>query len=344
MDIKKLRILLNTKYESAVTSVAIENIGLRYANAGHHFKIGDWGNYRDYDMIMFLAPDSEVIKAKKQNTQTLVGIMDPKVKTSRSLEEVKKADFLAVSSIEQADYFMKFNENIIVYHWFPCIKPQMKEHKNGEKILIGYHGNKIHLNTFYPFLQKALERLSIKYKIELMAIYNIKKLGKWGIGVPKNILVHHIQWEEKTYCDYLKDCDIGLVPSFIPINRKSGLCFSRVFENTMKSEFGYNAGDYLLRFKYSTNPNRIYEFSQLGIPVVADMFPSACQFIVHGKSGFLVHSQEGWYNALEKLINSVELRNSMSKSLREFVDTNHSPSINFKKFAEFINLLAKRKG
>ena len=171
----------------------------------------------------------------------------------------------------------------------------------------------------------ALDKLSEKYKIEFWPVYNIEKSGLLKNNLPQKCPVKHIQWSESAYYDKLSRADIGIIPAKIPIYYFKGFDFRKKC-------------DYVIRFKYSTNPGRIYPFSQLGIPVVADFMPSYCQMIQDGKSGFLVYSKEGWHNALEKLCLKSDLRQKMSDNLREYINNNYSPDINFRNFLEFLNL------
>jgi len=319
-----MKVLINTNYDSAGTKVCVDDLIPKFKKAGFDVTRNDWDNYQNYDLILFMSPDSEVIKAKKKNPRALVGIMDPKITVERR-PEVEKADFLMVSSLEQRDFFLKYNKNIVIYYMFPEIKELAKEHIKKDKIIIGYHGNKTHLN-YMSDVVGVLDELSFKYNVELWVIYNIKKSGRWKKNLPGKCPVKHIQWSEESYYDYLSQADIGIIPAKIPVNFFfKGFCSKRY--------------DYLIRFKYSNNPGRIYPFSQLGIPVVADFLPSYCQIIKDGYSGFLVWSEKGWHNALERLILRPELRNQMSRNLKNYIDNNCSPDINFQKFLEFLNSL-----
>ena len=320
-----MKVLINTNYESAGTKVCVDDLSIKFRNTGFEVMRNDWDNYQNYDLILFMSPDSEVIKAKKINSKALVGIMDPKITKERK-PEVEKADFLMVTSLEQKDFFLKYNKNIVIYYMFPGIKESVKNHINKDKIIIGYHGNKVHLDHISD-LSKALDNLSEKYNIELWAMYNIKKKGQWKKNLPQKCPIKHIQWSKRAYYNELSKADIGIIPAKIA--------------NKLFKIFGLKKYDYLIRFKYSTNPGRIYPFSQLGIPVVADFMPSYCQIIKDGESGFLVYSQEGWYYALEKLILSPELRNELSRNLRDFINNNCSPKINFQKLLKFIKDLKK---
>lgn len=333
-----MKVLINTNSNTASTRVVVTDLSKKFAQAGHEVTRNDWENYQNYELILFLPQDSEVKKAKKENPKAIVGIMSPKIITKRQRQEAQLADFIAVDSIEIRDIYLQFNKNIIIYYMFPDIKERYKNHAKKEKIIIGYHGNKVHLNCMDD-ASKALDEVARKYDVELWAMYNIEQLGKWIINAPKKCPVTHIQWSEENHYKYLAQCDIGITPSKIPISQRIGKLLSRLPSSYMMNWPSYNKWDYLMRFKYSTNPGRVYVFSQLHIPVVAEFTPSFCQVIRDGYSGYLVHSKEGWQDALEKLIRSAELRNTMSQNLKLFIDKNCSPDINFNNFLSFINSL-----
>lgn len=318
--------------------VCVDDLSKRFIQDGHSVTFNDWKNYQEYDIAFFMAPDSDILTAKEKNPNILCGIMDPKLTTKRQREQVIIADFLGVSSIEQKEAFLPYNKNIFIYYMFPDIKQIDKKHIPKKKITIGYHGNKLHLQSMIP-VTRALDELAKKYDIELLAMYNHEGLGKWKIGIPKKCPVRHIQWSEENYISELGQADIGIVPAAISFPEKQGKFFARFFSSYISNWPGYFRNDYLVRFKYSTNPGRAYVFSQLNIPVVADFLPSYCQLIQDGESGFLVYSQEGWYNSLEKLILSHELRNATSENLKKFINEHCSPQITFKKFCTFLNTI-----
>jgi len=338
-----MRIVINTNYDSAGTRVCVDDMLPRLKTAGHEVVRNDWGNYQKYDLALFMAPDSAVDTAKKQNPRIKTGIMDPKLALSRTRAEAERSDFLLVSSIEQRDVFWHYNKNVFIFFMFPETKVQNKIHKDKGKIILGYHGNKLHLHCFVQQITPALNELGKKYNLELRVLYNVKKLGQWRIGLPKTIAINHIQWSEEAYYKEFADCDIGLVNNYLPINGHLGKLASSLFKKLNRfNPFGFNQDDYLVRYKYSTNPGRIYVFSQLGIPVVADTSPSMCQLIQDGQSGFLVNSHEGWEYALEKLIKSAALRQQMSKNLFTFIDANYSIEKNFAKFNDYIINIANQ--
>lgn len=329
-----MRIVINTNYKAAGT-IVLEGIAKRISEVVRN----DWDHYENFDVAIFMAPDSQVCAAKKSNPKILAGIFDPKVSKPRQRDEARVADFLIVSSIEQRDFFLKYNKNVFVYYMFPDIALFEKAHSTslGRRLVVGYHGNKQHLDAMAD-VSWALDEIAKTREIELRAIYNIEKLGKWTQNVPQVCPVTHVQWGEAKFLEDLKECDIGIAPGAIPAPN----LFARPLASFFHNPVSYNPNDYLVRFKMSNNPGRLYVFSQIGIPVVTDFTPSAGQMIQDGVSGRLVGTKEGWKQALEELIESVEKRNVYAKNLKNFISENHSVEKNFEKFMSFLqNLHAK---
>lgn len=337
-----MRFVINTNYNrDAAGRVVLGGFEKRLIAQGIALVQNDWDTYHAYDVALFMAPDSKVREAKKQNAKILCGIFDPKVTHAWQIAEIRSADFLVVSSIEQREFFLKYNSTIFIYYMFPDIASIRKEHVQKEKILIGYHGNKQHLVAMKD-VSKALDMLALKYDIELVAIYNIKKLGKWRENAPRSCPVRHVQWVENDFVKELSVCDIGISPAALPVS-----IFARFLDRPILSlllnSVGYNVHDYMVRFKYSNNPGRLYVFGKLDIPIVTDFTPSSCQMVEDGKSGLLVGTKEGWYYALEKLILDAGLRNTLKDNYRAQIESIYSIDKTFEEFMKFISVLYKKK-
>ena len=324
---------INTTYKSAGTDV-LNVLVQKLKNAGFKVSSND-SNYSEYDVSIFMAPDSKVREAKAKNPKLFCIIFDPKISLFWQLEENRAADLLIVSSIEQRDYLLKYNKNIFIYYMFPETRETKKEHKDKEKIIIGYHGNKQHLSAMSD-VSWALDELAKKYPIEFWPVYNIEKLGKWSKNHPKVCPVNHVQWSREVVERELSKCDIGVVPSVLPVSKP----LSRPLLSYIWNPLGYRSEDYIQRFKFSNNPGRIYVFSQLHIPVVTDFTPSSCQLIKNGESGFLVGTKESWYHALESFILDSKLRNSCVENLAKEIDK-ISPE---RTFERFLSLITKMYG
>jgi hypothetical protein len=122
-----------------------------------------------------------------------------------------------------------------------------------------------------------------------------------------------VQWSQEALVDEIARVDIGIVPNLLPIrNQRAALRRTALREPWL----AYEPFDHLLRLKASSNPNRLYAYARLGVPVVADFTPSFAQFVLDGVSGYLAGSARGWFQALESLAGSAGLRNSMAAELR----------------------------
>ncbi|MDA7438034.1 glycosyltransferase [Candidatus Pseudothioglobus singularis] len=265
----------------------------------------------DYAFFMTYLADLEELKRVKELYPSLkVAIIDPR--GEQVVPYIKYCDFLIIDSIEMSDYFSKFSIPLFKYYEFPLFNTVTKNHKDKDIIVIGYHGNKVHLTSMFPKITSALKILAQESNIEFWPVYDIAKLGHWNIGVPDGLKIRHIQWHSNVYTTELLDVDIGIIPSNIPI--KKAVKVSRFFLDSPE--------DYVVKFKMPSNPGRLAVFAKLGIPVVADFTPSHFQFIKEGKSGFLANSSGAWYHALKKLVESAELRNDVATNMSETFNEN----------------------
>ncbi len=285
----------------------------------------DWDGYEKYEVALFMTYDQdikELVAAKKKNPNLKVGLIDPR--GSRVIDCLPFVDFLIVDSLEMKDFFAGTGLPILLYAEYPDIKNISKQHENGEKIRIGYHGNKLHLAGMYPYVSSALEKLGEKYPIELWAMYNIRGLGKCRLGLPCNIPVRHIQWDMENYGAILSKTDIGIVPNLMPIRNIDKI---KAKASLLKKFFNDSNDDYLVRYKMPSNPGRIIVFGKLGIPVVTDFYPSAFQIIQDGVNGNLVCSPGGWYAALKDLIENPGRRQIFAENLKQTINKKYDYDI-----------------
>lgn len=325
-----MKIIFNTKYPNNVAS-----INYKYAFAKNkNIEFNNYKNYHKYDIALFMTypQDLEDLKkAKKINPKIKSAIVDPRGSIVENY--IKYIDFFIIDSIEMHDFFAKYRKPMYMFFEYPNFDNFKKKHINKKKIIIGYHGNKVHLTAMYPKISTALTLLSEKYNLELWAIYNINNLGLWDFALPSKIKIRHIQWEQNIYEKELKKVDIGISPACMPLQKRLKN------KSTISKFFLDSDDDYLIKFKMPSNPGRIIVFQKLGIPVVADFIPSYSQTISHGKNGFLAYSSGGWFECLEKLILSHELRNQFAidafKNFKKYYDY-EIQNKNFNKFLKNI--------
>lgn len=264
----------------------------------------------EYDVMLVMTYDHHVVdQIKKLSPRTKIGLIDPR--NYKVVESAKKADFLIVDSIEMEDYWSKLEKPIHRYVEYPNFPTILKKHEEKKTIRIGYHGNQIHLRSMANSVTPALSEIGKENKIELMVMFSGQPPKKEDIWWPDNVDVIHVPWSHENYLKYLSTCDIGLSPNRLPVAEALGLS-NNPNENNMCSD------DYILRFKMPTNPGRIIVFAKLGIPVVADFYPSAFQTLGDNR-GFVCHSKSAWKKSIETLVKDHKLRQDMSNKLQKYV-------------------------
>lgn len=274
---------------------------------------GDYGHYPDYDVALFMTYDADLLemrRARAANPKLKIGLID--ARGSKVLPYLDVIDFFVLDSIEMEDFWAGYNRPIFIYPDIPTVPMIEKKHVNKGKIIIGYHGNRAHLGGMFPEISSALDLLGKTYELELLAVYNMRQ-GKNTLGLPLHVPVRHVQWHEKVYEQELAESDIGICPALMPIANLTRI----KHKASVSAFFADNDDDYLVRYKMPSNDGRAAIFGFLGIPVVADMLPSYLQLIEHGKNGFIAMSRGGYYQCLKKLIDSPDLRDHISATMRK---------------------------
>jgi hypothetical protein len=297
-------------------------------------------NYSAYDVALFMGFDPQALLAKRQNPSILVGIVEPRAEQKNTFVGV---DFIVANSIEARDYFSKYVDHIMVYYDYPQVPEKLECPIEKNKLILGYHGNLIHLEAMVPRITNAIAEMAKNIPIELWAMYNIQKLGKWK--VPRSRLgfpVEHIQYSEENYAKYMAHVDIGIVPQFMPVRENWAL---RYLIGSPNRRFHERSQNFLLRFKETTNIGRHLVFAQYGIPVISDMSPSACAFIEDGVDGYVAYHDHGWFAALKKLASRRSLRIQMGQKLKEKFQSTAAPDILNEKLVSFIRtFLSEHEG
>ena len=243
-----------------------------------------------FDIIIFSKSEWKNAKIIKNK---ILGCVTPSVDDDNFL---KIFDFVIVGSSEEKDSFVRLHKKAFIYpqieNLFLNMKP--KVHDKKDKLIIGYHGNKNHLNHFELGLCKALEKLNEEENIKLVYICGkTKKNSKdWVNGIPK-IELEYKRWNIDTIKDDILEFDIGIVPNISQIENKNTLD-----ENQLLGKY---STDISIRFKNKSNIGRSLVLFQLGIPVVADITPSNMHILSNPDNGYAVLSEEGWYYALKEL-------------------------------------------
>ena len=271
---------------------------------------------------------------KIRSMNKIICLLDPRNNAQAS--RLKPEDICIIDSVEQYDMVSKYTENLFIYHEFPYFEnANIKKDSKSEEINIFYHGNKVHLNSSRETLLKAIFCLEKEYKLNFHLCYNIEKLGFFKTNLSSAI--HH-QWHKDIYLELANEMDIGVSPSLIPIKIPKII---KKFSSSTKDNS--NIEDYIHRFKIPSNPGRIISMIMMGLPVIADMYPSACQVINHTEDGFLVSNKNGWYNALKKYIKSKDLRFDHAKKLQEKYNLRFSPKVQNDKLEKTLKMFLNKR-
>lgn len=289
-------------------------------------------NYKEYDAVLFMGYDPDIKGARQAGKNIKIGVIDPRPGFKTQPVGV---DFILANGIEMKDWCLRFTPNIHIYHIYPVLNQKIRGHKKSDKVVLAYHGNKVHLESMHPVITTAIEMLAKEYAVELHAMYNAEKLGRWSKGLPRNAAINHIQWSEENYERFMSKADIGIVPNLLPVKRLVKGISTVLLGKAHKEE----DSDYLLRFKTTSNAGRIFVFAQYGIPVVSDMFPSALQIIEDNVDGFVCRSTEAWHSALKRLAASEGLRSAIGEAMLDKFKKKFSPDIMNKGLIDFIKSL-----
>ena len=266
---------------------------------------------------------NDIKKIKKINPNCKIGLIHPSDLQIDFKKKIENVDFFITGSIEERDHYLFYKKNIFRFPQIERISQKLYHHDNDKKYFkIGYHGNLEHLKEMDNSVKKALEKISKIYKIKLIVVYDIS-LGKWKKGRP-NIEIEETNWTFENMLDKMSSVDIGIVPCTNNFFLDKHYNLSNFLIKLIKKFYG-RANDYNLQFKATSNSGRAFVFHQLGIPVIADFWPSNFEILDNNQNGYIAHSEKAWFYSIEKLINSPELRNSISKNAQKSFNAKYDP-------------------
>ena len=320
-----MRFLFDTEHKDAVSTV-INLVNFRRLEAIDGVTFTAFADdYENHDVILFMAYDPKVAAARAANPNAKIGIVDIR---PGGFEVADGADFLVSNGPEMTAFASRHFSNTIEYPIYPEALPTDTRPRSSAPLVIGYHGNKAHAVAMFPMVTRALEELAKTFPIELRLIYNVEKLGPipepYRVREPVSVRV--IDWHPEVYQQELAESDIGIVPNLTPLH---DLKQAERLTAPRDRQFGAHPSEYLTRYKATSNAGRLLTFAQLGIPVVADLFPSAAMVIRNGETGYLAHDAFGWYQALHRLCASPALRRRIGQALRdEFEERYAVPRLN----------------
>ena len=128
---------------------------------------------------------------------------------------------------------------------------------------------------------------------------SIENGNLFAMGANKNItnthsLLNFVKWSEAGEVPFLQSLDIGVMP----LNNSPWA----------KGKCGY----------------KLIQYMACGLPVVASPVGVNKDIVDHGINGFLVETDEEWYNAIKRLMNNQDLRHKMGYAGREKIKSQYS--------------------
>lgn len=156
-------------------------------------------------------------------------------------------------------------------------------------------------------IQPAIERLSQKYPIELHVItdrehyrylsqfYKINTQKKLHKIFPK---AHFHDWTASNFADIACECDLAVIPLRLSDPFASG-----------KPE------------------NKLLLFWRMGIPVITSATPAYMRAMQSAGLDLAVQDEQGWYIAIEKLLQNEALRHQAGKLGKDYTEQQFSESI-----------------
>jgi glycosyltransferase involved in cell wall biosynthesis len=253
--------------------------------------------YEVDDLLFELPADHNLMKSGNYSYNFLPMLM-----------AIKEADLVTVSTQPIADYLKPFNKNIIVLpnyliDDFWNFQPIKRIKQENAPITIGYVGGSTHTKDVENILAPLL-RISELYQNKIQFLF-------WGMEPPieltKNTKVKArpiIENYEEYAKEFVKqDIDVLIAPlQDIPFNRaKSNLKF--------------------------------LEYSTLGVPGIFSKVRPYEEIVDHGVNGFLASTPQEWYEYLQTLIDSPEIRIKLAENAQRTVRTHYMLSQHFNEWS-----------
>ncbi|MEM1552342.1 MAG: glycosyltransferase family 4 protein [Candidatus Bathyarchaeia archaeon] len=230
-----------------------------------------------------------------------------KIATKRLHYIFQKACLVIAGSNYLASYAKQFNPVVYTLPSSVDISRYTKKtiSEKDDPVVLGWIGSPENLTDFHQIqgaLRKAFQQLSGKATLKVVSSQPL---------VLQNVPVCFESWSLNREVELLHSFDIGLMP-LNDTERSRGRC-------------GFKAVQYMA----------------VGLPVLASSIGAAVEVIVHGKTGFLLATEDEWVEAIHCLVQDVALRRRLGEAGRALVEERFSIQANAPKFADILEEAAK---
>jgi len=223
---------------------------------------------------------------------------------SKTKEIIKMSSGVTVPNIFLKEYACKFNRYVYIIPTPIDTDKFKRSDRLFDKPAIGWIGS----FTTAPYLKvifNIMQRLSRKYDFTL----KIFGAGE-AIDMP-GVRVENYDWYLDKEVEYFQSIDIGIYP----------------LADTLwaQGKAGFKAIQYM----------------SVGVPVVASSIGMNKEIIQDGVSGFLVSSDQEWFDRISQLIEDPSLRQKMGLAGRRVVEEKYSVKINAPKYLEILKRVGR---
>ena len=268
------------------------------------------------DVSCFIvSPEQDICALRERFPKAIIGTLKPQFFFRKDYKaKLSAINFFIAGSRFERDQILGLGCDVVVLRHvdsgidIPALNLRVTKKEKNE-VLLGYHGNRQHLEQLGGYIGEALESINRHHAIRLVAVYNIKKTGQWEKGRPR-IPIEDVQWHLDSYAHHLLDCDIGIVPNI------SSHTNPRLIRKIIDSKIfgvwrGSHQEDIVFRQKLTSNAGRAFVFAQLKLPVVACPIFEILETLVPAQAAFVASSKAAWESELTALIRDPSLRERM---------------------------------
>jgi len=188
------------------------------------------------------------------------------------------------------------------------------------KIVFGYHGNHIHIQSLSKLIRGAIQDVGIREGASFHLCVNAKGMRTASRLAKETETVKVIEWSEENCKRVIAESHVGLCHGTI---LESGYA-AAIFRSIEGVSRRCHASDYKVRYKSCANPGRIVSFQQLGKPTLADLYASAITEIGATDGGLLYHNNESFIYCLKRMIENGEERRRQGANARANFRRKHS--------------------
>lgn len=226
------------------------------------------------------------------------------LKNPRKVDHITKAAHLVIVGNEYlAHYAKKWNNNIHIIPTTIDLNHHNVEHKQSEKVTIGWTGSFSTL-PYFENLIPVLEKIKNKYPQ-----INFKIIADSDKYYPE-INTKVTRWNKDTELEELNSIDIGIMP--LPDNKWT------------RGKCGFKGLQYM----------------SINIPCVMAPVGVNNQIVNHGVNGFLASNNNEWLETLSKLIEDKELRTRIGNLGKVTIVENYSTKANQQKYLSVFDSLS----